>query len=434
MSDQTRKIAVAATGDSMISRRISVHKESEPVAKIIREADARFTNCEMLFHNCESYPMPRTIGIGSNMCAEPSIAKELAWIGFNIASLCNNHTCDYGSQGIFSTMKALDDAGIVYSGVGRDLDEAMEPKYLETEKGRVALIASCWDPWQERWERASNMKAGIPARPGINLLRVDTQHIVSKESLQVLGKVIDEAKLHPPGGIWSSEREGDQLTFLGNKFKVGSRPGTYWTIRKQDVENTMLSIKDARKSADWVFVSFHSETSDAKGKEYPPDFVCQYARTCIDAGADGFLGHGPHILRGIEIYKKKPIFYSLGNFIAQNYILKKITYDHYEFLGLGSNARPSDFHEARSPPEPPYGDWRFTSIVAVFELTGDGLVDLKLYPVTLGLGEKHRAHIGYPELAEKKHAEEIAERLRRISTQRDIEITYADGAYKVALQ
>ncbi len=38
----------------------------------------------------------------------------------------------------------------------------------------------------------------------------------------------------------------------------------------------------------------------------------------IDAGADVFVGHGPHVLRGIEIYKGKPIFYSLSNFIFQN--------------------------------------------------------------------------------------------------------------------
>lgn len=434
MSEKRSNIVVSATGDSMISRKISIHKKSEPVAEVIRQADACFTNCEMLFHNCESYPMPRTIGIGSNMCADPFISKELAWIGFNIVSLCNNHICDYGSQGIFSTMKALDDAGIVYSGAGRDLDEAMEPKYLDTEKGRVALIASCWDPWQERWERASNMKAGIPARPGINLLRVDVQHIVSKESLSALRKVTEEAGLHPPSGVLSSANEADRLTFLGHKFLAGSEPGTYWTIKKQDLENVVLSIKDARRSADWVFVSFHSETSDARGKEYPPNFVCQYARTCIDAGADGFLGHGPHIFRGIEIYKKKPIFYSLGNFIAQNYILRKVTYDHYDFFGLSSSARPSDFHEARSPPDPPYGDWRFTSIVTVFELTEDGLIDLKLYPIDLGLGQKHRAHIGYPELAERKCAEEIVTRLRTLSKQWNTEIRYADGACKVVLR
>ena len=42
------------------------------------------------------------------------------------------------------------------------------------------------------------------------------------------------------------------------------------------------------------------------------------AHWAIDQGADLFAGHGPHFLRGIEIYKNRPIFYSLGNFIFQN--------------------------------------------------------------------------------------------------------------------
>jgi hypothetical protein len=41
-----------------------------------------------------------------------------------------------------------------------------------------------------------------------------------------------------------------------------------------------------------------------------------WARAVIDAGADGVIGHGPHVLRGIEFYRGKPIAYSLGNFLT----------------------------------------------------------------------------------------------------------------------
>ncbi|MET0586739.1 MAG: CapA family protein, partial [Candidatus Binatia bacterium] len=53
-----------------------------------------------------------------------------------------------------------------------------------------------------------------------------------------------------------------------------------------------------------------------------PDFVRDFARRCIDAGADVFATHGPHILMRIEIYHRKPIFYSLGNLIMQNDTLR----------------------------------------------------------------------------------------------------------------
>ena len=54
--------------------------------------------------------------------------------------------------------------------------------------------------------------------------------------------------------------------------------------------------------------------SRAKSKEIPAEFIPVFARQMIDAGADLVVGHGPHLLRGMEIYKGKPIFYSPGQF------------------------------------------------------------------------------------------------------------------------
>lgn len=435
---EDQEIVVAATGDSMISRQVSVYKETEEVIKIIRDADVAFTNCESLFHKCESYAMPRTEGVGTMMYAEPVLARELAWAGFKMTSLCNNHAMDYGPVGMFSTMNALNDAGIVCAGAGRDLDEAREPKYLETDRGRIALIASCWSPspLHDPWERASNMKAGVPARPGINLLRVDTEHVVTSKLFGALKEVIAEAGLHSPAGR-KSERKENELNFLGHKFKLGNKPGTYRSVKKSDLEDSILSIKDARRSADWVLFSFHCHASSAKGQEYPDDLIGKYARTCIDAGADAFLGHGPHILRGIEVYKQKPIFYGLGNFIAQNLTVRKVTSDQYEFVDLNASAKPSDFYETRfgviPPSEPPYAQWTFESIVSVFKLKKGALAELKLYPVTLETGRVHRAHIGYPQFAKEKEAKAIIEHLSAISAQWNTKIDYANRTGKVKL-
>ena len=52
-------------------------------------------------------------------------------------------------------------------------------------------------------------------------------------------------------------------------------------------------------------------------EDHPPDFLVELAHQSIDNGADAFVGHGPHILRGIEIYKGKPIFYDLGEFFRE---------------------------------------------------------------------------------------------------------------------
>jgi len=59
--------------------------------------------------------------------------------------------------------------------------------------------------------------------------------------------------------------------------------------------------------ADLVLVTHNGHESDGSDRYKPAKFIETYARACIDAGADAFLGHGPHLLRGIEIYKGKPI-------------------------------------------------------------------------------------------------------------------------------
>jgi hypothetical protein len=53
------------------------------------------------------------------------------------------------------------------------------------------------------------------------------------------------------------------------------------------------------------------------GMTWTPDFLVELAHQAIDNGADAFVGHGPHVLRGVEIYKGKPIFYGLGEFFYQ---------------------------------------------------------------------------------------------------------------------
>jgi poly-gamma-glutamate synthesis protein (capsule biosynthesis protein) len=70
-------------------------------------------------------------------------------------------------------------------------------------------------------------------------------------------------------------------------------------------------IARARTSADHVIVSFHWGSEQAA---IPRPYQVAAARSAIDAGADAVIGHHPHVLQGIEWYKKGIIFYSLGNF------------------------------------------------------------------------------------------------------------------------
>lgn len=91
-----------------------------------------------------------------------------------------------------------------------------------------------------------------------------------------------------------------------------------------DLDNARRLVEAADKTADIVVVSFHGG-AEGTGAQHVPNrteiFAGEargnlpaFAHTVIDAGADLVLGHGPHVMRGMEIYKDRLISYSLGNF------------------------------------------------------------------------------------------------------------------------
>ena len=87
--------------------------------------------------------------------------------------------------------------------------------------------------------------------------------------------------------------------------------GTAW-FSKEYNDHIIENIKNTKKDCDLVFVILHW------GVEYsdePQDWQIELSHRMIDSGADGVIGHHPHILQGIEIYNDKPILYSIGNFV-----------------------------------------------------------------------------------------------------------------------
>ena len=125
----------ALTGDSIITRKLSVYAEPAfmRVIGLVRNADVAFTNLEMLFHDYEPYAMSSSGG--TYMRAEPALVKDLVWAGFDMVSRANNHAGDYGVLGMNLTTKYVADAGLVQAGVGQSLAEAREAKFLDTAQG-----------------------------------------------------------------------------------------------------------------------------------------------------------------------------------------------------------------------------------------------------------------------------------------------------------
>jgi len=430
-----KKIKICMTGDSFITMRQSVHKEPRflDMVEIIRSADLAFTNLEVTIHNYEGYPAAQSGGTWTR--ADPRLLEDLKWMGFDMVSTANNHSLDYMYEGLFSTLRHLDDAGIVHAGTGANLAEARAPAFLEIESGRVALIAAA--STFAAFGRAGDARRDLKGRPGLNPLRYNRYFVVKKEHLKYLKEI--SATLKFPKAV---QPEGE-FYFLGNRFVAGEDVGVHTEPHERDMEGNLESIKYAVRMADWVLFSLHAHEGRVEDPDRPAEFIETFARACIDAGAHAFIGHGHHALRGIEIYKGRPIFYGLGNFIFQNDTVLKMPADFYERYGLDPySGTPADAFDKRekgeSRPGRPPRKW-FTaeakywrSVVAVTQFEGDELSELRLYPVTLG-EERPRSQRGRPTLAEKEEAVEILERLKRLSEPYGTEIQVKDGVGIVRL-
>ena len=415
---------LALTGDTIIMQRLQVFREPEftRLFDLIRGADAAFTNLETLFHDYEAPPAHESGGTW--MRTDPPIIKELTWAGFDLVSRANNHAGDFGAVGSQITSKYVRDAGLVEAGVGNSLAEAREARFLETPKGRIALIsaASTFTPHS----RAGNTRGDMPARPGLSPLRFTTTYVVTPERLADLRRVASELSGSPPG-------TGDTLTFGGRRYVAGPKPGTRTEPNQQDVEEITRVVKSASALADIVIVSLHCHESGANRSE-PADFIPIFARAVIDAGADVFVGHGPHVLRGVEIYKAKPIFYSLSNFIFQNETLLRMPEDSYEQYSLSPDAQPADYLDARYdkdrrsfPADREYWD----SVAAITKWEGSKFVQAELHPITLGY-QTPRSERGRPKLASGADATRILDMMVARSKVFGATVTVRNGVGIVA--
>lgn len=416
---------IALTGDSIIDRRISVYDEPGYVQMFdrIRRADAAFTNFEMLIHNFE-YPGAPMSG-GTYMGAPAWVLDELKWAGFRLFAIANNHSFDFGTEGLLSNLRHMEQAGVVYAGAGENLARARAPGYLDTKKGRVALIgcASTFSPLSPAGEQRADMKG----RPGLNPLRFKTTYTVEPPTLAALRALARSGGGAGPPGESNARNE---LRFLGATFRSGDKSGIATEPDPKDLKEIAAEVRDARRQADWVMVSIHAHEGAPGDREIPAEFLVTFAHAMIDAGADLFVGHGPHVLRAIEIYKGKPIFYSLANFIFENETIRFQPQENYDQYGLPLNATPADFFDARSANDTrsfPADQRIWESVVAeaVFNSKRE-LQEIDLFPITLGFRES-RTHRGRPLPAGGELASTIIERVAKLSRPMGTHIVFQDG-------
>ena len=433
------EFAIAVTGDAIINRKISVHKEENflSLVRIIRDADVAYTHFETLVHDYEGSEIYPAAEAGWTWMRSPRfIVEELKWTGFNLVSHASNHSLDYSYGGLKSTWAALDEAGMVYAGTGRNLGEAREPAYLETAKGRVALISMCSS--FTGWARAGETRRDVKGRPGLNPLRF--YYLADPDMLETVKQLATKLGwwVTKVGKEWLFNPAGLHNTIY--KFVESKERGVSTAAEEKDVEGNLRSIRDARRQADYVLVHLHNHEWDTEeGLHKPPRFVPLFARACVDAGADVFIGQGSHSpLRGIELYKNKPIFYDPGDFIGMSTTVTRLPSDSYLRAGYSpevgkweaTTADNFDCRAALPPPISPPGGYFSApvngSVVGVCSFKNEGqLTTLKLYPFTRVL--KPRSRVGLPVMANAETGKKIIDYLAELSAPFGTKIEYRNG-------
>jgi poly-gamma-glutamate synthesis protein (capsule biosynthesis protein) len=263
---------MAAVGDVVLTRPFTGNDDVDPrflaMLDVVASADLAFANLETVLSQ-SGYPREKII----TLRAEPKLADDLRQMHFDVLSLANNHTVDFGEDALLATIDLLEGNGIRTVGAGKDLKSALEPVVLTANETSVAFLAATC--------------------------------------------------LLPVGSSASAERPGLAPIHIHTSFEVnpyfqmeepGHSPLVHTIPDAADLAQLCEQVARTRASADFVVVSVHMGFGFTEQlAEYEP----LVGHALIDAGADIVLGNHVHAIHAIETYRGKAILYSPGNFVAQ---------------------------------------------------------------------------------------------------------------------
>lgn len=402
-----------AVGDMIIQRRIyDGYKGFEELAPFIKQGDARFFNLETTL-NYEGEAYASAFSGGTYLRTNPEILDDIKPFGFNMTSFNNNHAMDFAMDGFLCTLETVEKSGLVHSGAGKNLAEASAPKYLDTKNGRVALISvnSDFDPSMMAGEQSPRVKG----RPGINGIRIEKHIELDREGLEYIKRIAKATNINAQKEIerkegYHPELSDDECELGDLKFVLGSESRYVMAVNGIDMKRVENAIYEAKLQADYIIVSVHSHHISGDSKENPAEFLRDFSHRCIDVGANAIVGHGPHLLRPIEIYKNSPIFYSLGDFVLQLYNIDFAPEDFFAKNGLTSRSTVHELLKKRSKDFKAglMADKRmFRAVIPYWETAGTELKKLVLMPIELSM-DGNKSEIGLPR---KSLNPEIAEYL-----------------------
>lgn len=245
---EEKTVSISLVGDIMMDGKVRAQIDKNGIEYPWEMVKEYFQNDDVTIGNLET--SITTMGTKwenkqYNFRSDPKNLKAMKEAGIDVLALANNHTLDYGYEGLLDTLNHLDKNDIKRVGGGKNKKEAME---------------------------------GI---------------IIEKNGLKV--------------GVLSFSRVVPHVDW----YATAMRPGIVGAYEGH-VNGIISRVEEMKKEVDVIILSIHwgIERSIEPRKE-----EIDLARKLVDAGVDVIMGHHPHVLQGVEIYKGKPIFYSLGNFV-----------------------------------------------------------------------------------------------------------------------
>jgi poly-gamma-glutamate synthesis protein (capsule biosynthesis protein) len=414
----------AAVGDLLELRPVLPLQDSGFLAvdRIVHGADVAFGNDELPIVDISApgmYPMAENGA--SNIYAVPAVAKDFKAQGFAMVARANNHSTDWGVAGMLMTDEYLDAAGVMHAGTGRDEDAARRVRFVETRWGRMGL-ASATSTFEGN-EPAGVAQGDVAGRPGASVVHTVQAIVVDRATLDGLKRYYGDPVYHIDDTVTA-----DSITVFGQPYVVGPKPGIKYTMDKGDVASIVHALRQGNLLSNFLVFSVHChEDASGIGNDVPQGaFLRDLAHDAIDAGADVFVGHGPHQVGGIEIYKGKPIFYSLGNYIFQLAAMENIWPEGFGQFGVdpskGNDADVAHNFLSHYFAEPKW--WQ--SVVATVTYRHDAVDTIKLYPIDLRRDSP--VHVrGLPVPATSEEATEILKRIQRLSEPFGTKIAIENG-------
>ncbi len=431
-----RGLRLALTGDVIHTRRLAPLAETDEgfasIATLLRGADATFGNLEIAIADRDDpdawvWSTPEDWAIAG----EPHAIEDLRALGFNVVGRANNHAMDRGPAGLRTTGRLLDRAGIVHAGAGEDLARARAPRFVETSRGRVALVSATTSPTPADVAPALDAFAGLPARPGVHTIRLNATVTVPTEAHTAL-RVVHE-RMSDAAGEWMLGET--DLRLFRTRFLAGEDVGISYEAVDADVAAALRAVRQGRQQADAALFSIHAHEGD-RDPAHPMPHLRALAHAAIEAGADVVAISGPHVLAPVDVYAGRPIFYGLGNFLWSD-VGGPLSFDFWERTrgAMGEGAPdPADATEADLLAllnADGFADpWVFRAVLAEV-VFGDGL-EVRMHPIDLRFGEPVTAS-GIPRAAGAGLASEILERVAELSAPFGARIESVDGVGSLRL-